>query len=79
MLELMTRHPRAVGETYGEHLAVAWSIAAALMAAGIACLIHGLLPFAFETTASRAVARLHNRISQRAAPRPRAIPADMAA
>jgi hypothetical protein len=79
MLDLMTRHPRAVGETYGEHLAVAWSIAAALMAAGFACLIHGLLPFAFETTASRAIARLHGRNSQRAAPRPRAVAADAAA
>jgi hypothetical protein len=79
MFELMTRHPRAIGETYGGHLAVAWSIAGALIAAGFACLIHGLLPFAFETTASRAVARLHGRISQRAAPPRRAVAADLAA
>ena len=79
MLELMTRHPRSVGETYGQHLAAAWSIAAALMAASFACLIHGLLPFAFETTASRSIGRLHSRISQRTAPRPRAVQADAAA
>ena len=79
MLDLMTRHPRAIGETYGEHLAAASSIAGMLIAAGFACLIHGLLPFTFETTASRTIARLHSRISQRAAPRPRGVPADMAA
>jgi hypothetical protein len=79
MLELMTRHPDAVGETYGEHLGTAWSISATLMAAGFACLIHGLLPFAFQTTASRTIGRLHNRISQRTAPQSRPIAADAAA
>jgi len=79
MLELMTRHPRAIGETYGEHLGAAWSISGTLLAASLACLIHGLLPFAFETTASRSIRRLHNRISQRTAPRPHAAPVDATA
>jgi hypothetical protein len=79
MLDLMTRHPRSLGETYGEHLGAASSIALTLMGAGAACLIHGLLPFAFETTASRAIARLHSRISQRTAPRARPVQADLAA
>jgi hypothetical protein len=76
MLELMTRHPEAVGETYGEHLGAAWSIAGTLMVAGFACLIHGLLPFAFETTASRSIRRLHSHITQRTAPNPRPIQVD---
>ena len=76
----MTRHPRAIGETYGEHLGAAWSIAATLLAASFACLIHGLLPFAFETlAASRSIRRLNNRIAQRTAPPSRALPADLAA
>jgi len=79
MLELMTRHPRAVGETYGQHLAAAWSIAATLLAASFACLIHGLLPFTFQTTASRSIGRLHNRISQRTAPRSNVVQADATA
>ena len=79
MLELMTRHPKSVGETYGEHLAAAWTISGTLLAASFACLIHGLLPFAFETTASRSIRRLHNQISQRTAPRPHAAPVDVAA
>ena len=79
MLELMSRHPRSVGESYGQHLMAAWSIAAALLAASFACLIHGLLPFTFETTASRAIRRLHSHISQRAASRSRTVAADVAA
>ena len=79
MLDLMSRHPRSVGETYGQHLVAAWSIAATLLAASFACLIHGMLPFAFETTASRSIRRLHNHISQRTAPVPRAVSADAAA
>ena len=79
MLDLMTRHPRSVGETYGGHLAAAWSIAGALLAASIACLIHGLLPFTFETTASRSILRLQDRMSRRAGPRARAVQVDVAA
>ena len=79
MFELMTRHPNTVGETYGEHLVAAWSIAGALAMAGAACLIHGLLPFAFETTASRSIRRLHHHISQRSASGARAVSADAAA
>jgi hypothetical protein len=79
MLELMTRHPRSIGETYGEHLGAAWSISATLLAASFACLIHGLLPFTFETTASRSIGRLHNRISQRTTPRSGPRPVDAAA
>jgi hypothetical protein len=79
MLELMTRHPRSVGESYGQHLVAAWSIAATLLAACFACLIHGLLPFAFETTASRSIRRLHSHISQRAASKSRTVAADATA
>lgn len=65
MLGLMTRHPRSVGENYGQHLRAAWSIGAPMLAAGFACLVHGLLPFLFERTGSSTVARLHGRIQRR--------------
>ncbi len=67
MIELMTRHPRSVGETYGEHMATAFSFAAALMLASLACLVHGLLPFLCQSTASRRVRALSERMSRRAA------------
>ena len=36
-----------------------------LVVAGAACLIHAILPFAFERTASEAVERLHDRMTSR--------------
>ena len=67
MLRSFTHHPSEVGETYGSHLATAWSFGLVLLAAGAACLIHGVFPFAFETTASRCVKRLHQRMASRVA------------
>ena len=55
-------HPRSVGEGYWDHQHVAFGFAFSLMAAGVVCLIHGLVPCLFETTASRAVTRLHVRM-----------------
>ena len=67
MLKSFTSHPEAVGETYGEHMGVAWSFGFTLIGAGLACLIHGLLPFAFERTGSNAVRRLNERLGRRCA------------
>jgi hypothetical protein len=60
-----TEHPASVGETYGEHFAVATYFAGIMIAAGLACLVHAVLPFAFTTTASRAIARLSTRMTSR--------------
>jgi len=68
MLDHFTRHPRTVGETYGEHMGMAWSFGSDMIIAGAACLIHGLFPFLFETTASRAVARLDKRMRRETPP-----------
>ncbi|THD78510.1 MAG: hypothetical protein E7812_10980 [Phenylobacterium sp.] len=67
MLRSFTHHPSEVGETYGSHMATAWGFGLLLLAAGAACLIHGIFPFAFETTASRCVKRLNRRMANRAA------------
>lgn len=58
-------HPRSVGEDYWTHQRMAFGFAGALMAAGLICLIHGVVPGLFETAASRAVARLHDRMDAR--------------
>jgi len=57
-----TDHPETVGETYGEHLQTASGFGIRLVLAGLACFIHGLLPFLFTTTGSRAIAQLHDRM-----------------
>ena len=65
MLDCLTRHPRAVGETWGGHLVIAWSFAGALALAAGACLVHGLLPFLFERAASSTIADLNARMGRR--------------
>jgi hypothetical protein len=67
MFASFTRHPKAVGESYGEHMGVAWSFGFTLLGAGLACIVHGILPFAFERTGSQTVRRLNERLSNRCA------------
>jgi hypothetical protein len=62
MLRAFTDHPDSVGETYAEHMDTAWSFAASLAVAALCCFLHGLLPFAFQTSASRRVNELHRRM-----------------
>lgn len=57
-----TKHPEAVGESYGEHFVVASSFGAAMILGGLACMVHGILPFLFTSTGSQTVKRLHDRM-----------------
>jgi hypothetical protein len=57
-----TRHPESVGESYSAHMQVAWSFSWRLLCASLACFVHGLLPFLFERTGSRAISELHTRM-----------------
>jgi hypothetical protein len=71
-LASFTDHPASVGETYGQHCAVAAGFGWRLIAAGLACLVHAVFPFLFERTGSRAVTALHERMvtARRRAPAP---------
>ncbi len=62
---LFTEHPDAVGESYFEHMRVALSFAGPLLKAGLAALVHAVLPFLCVTTASATVKRLHARMVSR--------------
>lgn len=55
-------HPASVGETYFEHLVHASSFGARMMLGGVACVLHGLLPFLFVKTGSRQIINLHDRM-----------------
>ncbi len=57
-----TEHPESVGETYAEHMMVAWSFGWQMFWASLACFVHGLLPFLFTRTGSHAVAGLYQRM-----------------
>ena len=62
-------HPASVDETYVQHLLTAASFGARMIAAGLACVAHGLLPAVFETRGSDTVRALHERMAARAATR----------
>ena len=59
---LFAEHPASVDETYGQHLLHASSFGTRMIVAGLACLVHGLLPFLFERTGSTAITELHTRM-----------------
>lgn len=62
---LFLDHPRSVDESYFAHARFAAGFGLTLLAAGAAALIHALVPALFETTASRLIRRLHDRIEGR--------------
>lgn len=62
---LFIDHPASVDETYLEHMAFAGRFSVKLFAAGFAALVHAVLPFCFEKTASRMVADLYKRTHNR--------------
>jgi hypothetical protein len=63
MKRFFTEHPQSVGETYGQHLAFALGVGGRMVVAGIACMVHGLVPAFFKTTGSRAIRDLVLRIN----------------
>jgi hypothetical protein len=71
MYELFLKHPHSIGETYFEHMSAALRFGMVMVASGVACMIHALLPALFERTASDTVFELYSRMTNR---RRRAIP-----
>lgn len=67
MRNLFLDHPQSVDETYLQHAAFAFRFALTLFLAAGAALIHAILPFMFEKTASRITARLYERTRYRGA------------
>lgn len=60
-------HPRMVGESYLEHSTFALRIAARLLMAGMAALLHAIVPCLCETTASRIILAMNAEIVARRA------------
>lgn len=65
VLNLFTAHPASVDESFGEHFVFAMKFAGLLFAAAGAALVHAILPFMFEKTASRIIAKLYNKSHNR--------------
>ncbi len=69
-----TEHPASVGETYLQHMGMAFGFGGRMVVAGFACLMHGFFPFLFKTTGRECVRTLHDRMvvhrDRRTAPNP---------
>jgi hypothetical protein len=64
---VFTEHPKATGETYGEHALFTLRTGLLLAYCGIIILVHGILPFMFTRTASRHLDKLNAAMKKRAA------------
>jgi hypothetical protein len=62
---LFVAHPRAVNEDYFAHFGVALRFALLLLGAGLAALVHALIPALFETTASSIIKKLNAEMTAR--------------
>jgi hypothetical protein len=58
-----TEHPAAVGETWGEHCRVALGFSRDLAIAAGAAAVHAIVPSLCETTASRRICALKDRMT----------------
>ena len=67
---LFLAHPRSVNESYLQHMVFAGGFALRLFLAALAALIHAILPFLFEKTASGMIAEMHARTHHRGAGEP---------
>lgn len=57
-----TEHPASVGETYFEHMGMAFGFGAKMVLAGLACLVHAFLPFLFTRAGKTCIEDLHYRM-----------------
>ena len=64
---LFVDHPRSLGMSWVEHGAGAIRIGGEMIGAGLACVIHAIVPGLFTETAGRTVERLHSQMLQRRA------------
>ena len=62
LAEAFTEHPRSVGESYWEHMGASLWFSGRLLLAGLAALVHSVLPFLLVRTGSRMVSQLHDKM-----------------
>jgi hypothetical protein len=61
-------HPHSVDESYVEHAGVAFRFAVRLLGAGLAALVHAVIPCLFEKTASSIIKTMHGEMASRSTP-----------
>ena len=64
---LFLDHPRSLGMSWAAHGVGAVKIGAELVGAGVACIVHALVPGWFTQTAGKTVERMHDHMVKRKA------------
>jgi hypothetical protein len=64
--KLFLDHPRAIGESYGQHARTAFRFGVRMTLGGLACMVHAVIPGLFVKTASRTVVQLDAEMRGRA-------------
>ena len=59
---VFTEHPASVGESYTQHMGMAFGFGGKMVFAGLACLLHGIFPFLFTRTGRNCIEDLHYRM-----------------
>ena len=65
MINIFTKHPEEVGETYFEHMYNALRYAVTFLLLFFVALIHAILPFLFNRTASCVLQEMARHIEKR--------------
>ena len=64
---LFLEHPRSLGMSWAEHGIGAVAIGATLVGAGVACLVHAVVPGWFTQTAGKTVNAMYDHMTRRKA------------
>jgi hypothetical protein len=64
---LFVEHPRSLGMSWARHGAGAVAIGVRLVGAGLACLVHAVVPGLFTQTAGKTITDMYDHIAQRKA------------
>ena len=65
MINIFTKHPEEVGETYFEHMYNAMRYSATFLLLFFVALIHSIFPFLFTKTASCVIQEMARHIEKR--------------
>jgi hypothetical protein len=65
LIAMFTAHPESVGETYFQHMGMAFSFSLTMLLSAFAGLVHGVFPFLFVKTGSSTITRLYERMVSR--------------
>ena len=62
---LFVDHPRAVGESYFEHMGAAFAVGWRLFRTSLKCMVHGIVPGLYKTSGSDTILTMAGEIAPR--------------